>query len=83
MDQKPIPRDPHSDTEVIEDIISDATPGQSDSSGGRVAHEVATRDEGDTPIGADPEPTRAGKGDKRQPFSPTQGGVIGDTPAQS
>jgi hypothetical protein len=77
MDQKPIPRDPHSDTDMIEDIISDATPGQSDSSGGQLAHEVASRDEGD------PEPTRAGKGGKRQPFSPTQGGIIGDTPAQS
>ena len=83
MDQKPISRDPHSDTDMIEDIISDPTPGQSDSSGNRLAHNVGSRDEGDPPLGADPEPTHAGKDDKRQLFNPTQGGTIGDTPANS
>ena len=67
MTQKPIPRDPHADNALIDGITSE--PGaQSGRSGGRVASEIASRDEEKSAFGADPKPTRAVGGDKVQPI---------------
>ncbi|MBO9375371.1 hypothetical protein GG804_01180 [Sphingomonas histidinilytica] len=48
------------------------TPSQSGSSGGGLAAEIGSRDEAKTARGADPERTRATKGDKVQPRIPTR-----------
>lgn len=71
MIQKPTPRDPHRDNDLIEDETREPA-AQSGRSGGRLADEVATRAEQKTARGGDPEPTRAMKGDKVQPRIPTR-----------
>jgi hypothetical protein len=71
MTQKPIPRDPHPDNALIDDIISEPA-AQSGRSGGRLAEEIASRDEERWATGGDPEPTRPTKGDKPQPNIPTR-----------
>ncbi len=66
MYQKPIPRNPHADNDLL-DQLRQETPGHSGASGGRVAADVGSRDEARMAIGSDPQPTRATKGDKVQP----------------
>lgn len=69
MTQKPTPRDPHADNELIDNTASE--PGaQSGRSGGRTAEEIASRDEEKSALGADPEPTRDTKGDHPQASMP-------------
>ena len=72
MDQKPTPRDPHADNELIDQMVEEGGGGQSGTSGGRVAADVGSRDEQRTAEGGDPEPTRATKSDKVQPNIPTR-----------
>jgi len=71
MVQKPTPRDPHPDNELIEDETHEPA-AQSGRSGGRLADDIATRAEQKTARGGEPEPTRATKGDKVQPRIPTR-----------
>lgn len=49
-----------------------ATPAQSGTGGGRMASEIGSRDEVRNALGGDPEPTRATKRDKVQPFVATR-----------
>ncbi|WP_454883278.1 hypothetical protein [Sphingomonas oryzagri] len=72
MTQKPIPRDPHADNELIDDMEEEGPAGQSGTYGGRVAADIGSRDEGRSAGGGDPEPTRATKGDKVQPNIPAR-----------
>jgi hypothetical protein len=66
MTQKPIPRDPHADNDLIDSMESE--PGaQSGSIGHRVAQNVASRDEEASAGGGDPLPTGATKSDSVQP----------------
>ena len=55
-------RDPHSDTELIEDELD--TPSQGGSSGGELQREIGSLDEELTATGADPQPTSVQKGQK-------------------
>ena len=56
------PRD--NDNELIDEMTEDAAPGQSGSSGGDLAREIAQRDELEPADGGDPHVTRVQKGDK-------------------
>lgn len=52
-------RDPHSDTELLEDDLP--TPSQGGSSGGDMQREIGALDEEATATGADPQPTSVHK----------------------
>ncbi|HET9337261.1 MAG TPA: hypothetical protein VFO12_12735 [Sphingomicrobium sp.] len=58
-DQK---RDPHSDTDLIEDDLP--TPSQGGPSGGRIQGEIGAADDEKIATGADPQPTSVHKGQK-------------------
>jgi len=48
------------------------TPAQGGTAGGRLAEEIGSRDEERLATEGEPEPTRATKKDKEQPFIPTR-----------
>jgi hypothetical protein len=55
-------RDPHSDSELLEDDLP--TPSQGGSSGGDMQREIGALDEEKTATGADPQPTQVHKSQK-------------------
>lgn len=57
-------RDPHSDSELIDQLTDDSTPSQSGRSGGDMQRDLASRDELATAGGDDPQPTSVHKSDK-------------------
>jgi len=71
MTEKPVPRDPHPDNDLIEEADVELA-AQSGRSGGRVAEEIASRDEEKSALGADPERTGVTKSAKLQPNIPTR-----------
>ena len=71
MTEQTIPRDPHADNALIDEMVTEGG-AQSGRQGGRVAAEIASRDEERGALGADPEPTRATGADKVQPNIPTR-----------
>jgi len=57
-------RDPHSDTDIIDQAEELPTPSQGGSSGGGMQREIGSIDEEKTATGADPQPTSVHKGQK-------------------
>ena len=57
-------RDPHSDTNLIDDLHDAPIPSHSGASGGAMQRAIGARDDGATATGANPQPTSIRKGDK-------------------
>jgi hypothetical protein len=77
MDQKPIPRDPHPDNDLIDAMESE--PGaQSSAAGGRLQQEVGAKDEEKSATGGDPQHTPVTGSEKVQPRIPTRADFEGN-----